>query len=178
MNRVTSAHVSAPLAGRLRPRPLVGPALLALGSRRERVQLLPLVDVEEQAVGAGLMVQMVPDQLVEADRAAAQAIGVGIDLLDAFGRRGALGRRRERLGERVQRLVARADRQHVPGGAARAFAQRREQAGEDQGRLAAARAADHRDQPVRLDLGVRSAIQSSRPKKKAASSSRNGSRPR
>ena len=123
------------------------------GARCQSVQLLPLVDVEEQAVGAGLLVQMVADQLVEADRAAPQAVGVGVDPLDALGRRRVLGRRRERLGERVQRLVARAERQHVPGRAAGALAQRREQAGIDQGRLAAAGAADHRDQRVRLDLG-------------------------
>jgi hypothetical protein len=150
----------------------------SLGSSRERIQLLPLVDIEEQTVGAGLLVQMVPDQLVEPNRAAQQAVGIGIDLLDPFGRRGAIGRRREHRRERVQGLLARTDCQHVPGDAMGALAQRREQAGVDQGRLPAARAADHRDQRVHPGFAVRSAIQSSRPKKNAASSSRNGSRPR
>ena len=117
--------------------------LLTLSLCRERVQLLPLVDVEEQATGAALLVQLVSDQLVDSDGAAAQAISVRVDLFDAFGRPA-----RAFNAHGLGRIASMS--RVVPLGLLPA--QRWEQAGKDQGQLAAARAADHRDQRVRLGL--------------------------
>ena len=129
-------------------------AFLGLG-----VELFPLVDIEEEAGGAGVVLQAVADELGERHLALAQEVGAGVDQRQLLGAGEVRLGRVEGLDQRVQGLGTGAEVEDLPDrllAGALLLAQRREQAGEDDRRLAAAGAAEDGDDVGRralADLG-------------------------
>ena len=113
------------------------------------VELLPLVDVEQKAGGARVVLEPVADELGEGDFALAQKVDAGVDQRQLLGAAQALVGRVEGLDQGVQGLGAGAEVEDLPD---RLLAdallppQRWEQAGEDDRRLAAAGAAGDGDE--------------------------------
>ena len=129
-------------------------AILVLGRRSHRVQLLPLIDIDQQPIRLfGRGVEAAIDDARERLRVA-RAIECGFlfEIRVDLGRTGVLGQSSKGVRKRAQRRLAGAERDNVPRPRLPLLAQRRKQAGEDKRRLAAARRANDRDKAVRAHL--------------------------
>ncbi len=124
--------------------------LLVFRRGSHRVKFLPLIDVDQKAIGSFRRgVEAVADDAGELVRVA-KAIGSGLPFQIAIdrGRAGIVGRAPEGGGERAQGRRARAQRDHIPHRGAALLSQRRKEPGEHQRGLAAARWADDGDETM------------------------------
>ena len=128
-------------------------ALLVLGRGRHGVKLLPLIDIDQQAIR--LFRRGVEAAVDDAREHLRVAGAIGTPLLLRATRRSRPGRRCPARSPKAsasarERRLARPQRDHVPHRRPALLAQRGKQPGEDERRLAAARRADDGDEAMRL----------------------------